>query len=111
MVIVAELTESSAHCYSKNYTRLSIIKREDFLKTWSGVYLIAEPSEHSGEKRYEQNRRKALINSLIPASLFMLLLALSLLFVSTTINESLGGIAFNTTGVYLQYFLLLAGLL
>ena len=111
LVIVAAITPTSVDCYTKNYNQLTTITREAFLKSWPGIYLITETTEHSGEKRYEQNRRKALINSLIPASLFMLLLALSLLFVSTTINESLGGIAFNTTGVYLQYFLLLAGVI
>ncbi len=36
----------------------------EFLKEWSGVTLFAEASEHSGEKNYEQSRRKETLQSL-----------------------------------------------
>lgn len=36
----------------------------DFLQEWSGVTLLAEQGEHSGEKAYKQSRKKELLQSL-----------------------------------------------
>lgn len=109
LVIVTEIEETLIHCFSKNYTKLNVVKREDFLATWSGIYLIAEPSAQSGEKWYAENKRKSLIKSLIPASLFTLILLLSVLFIHRLSDRSLPGIKLFEVGFYLQYFLLLVG--
>ena len=111
LVIVTEITADKVQCHSKNYKQLTTISRNDFLKTWTGIYLIAEPTAHSGEKEYALNKRKDLIKSLVPLSFFILLFSLSLLFLYRAINESLINIAFNTTAIYLQYFILLAGVI
>jgi uncharacterized membrane protein/thiol-disulfide isomerase/thioredoxin len=107
LVIVTEVTDNSVRCYSKNYNQLTTTGREDFLKNWAGIYLIAEPTEHSGENGYELNKRKALINSLLPVSLFVLLLTLSSLFLYNVINQS--NLFVSTTGIYLQYFIFITG--
>ena len=111
LVIVAAITPTSVDCYTKNYKQLTTITRGDFLKSWAGIYLIAEPTAHSGEKAYQQNKRKAFIKALVPASFIILLFTLSLLFIYRAINESLNSIAFNKTAIYLQYFILLSGVI
>jgi thiol-disulfide isomerase/thioredoxin len=111
LVIVAAITPTSVDCYTKKYKQLTTITREDFLKSWTGIYLIAETTEHSGEKAYQENKRKAFINALVPVSFFLLLFTFSLLFIYRTINANLASIAFNTTAIYLQYFILLIGVI
>ncbi len=111
LVIVTEITANNVQCYSKNYKQPTNINRGDFLKSWTGIYLIAEPTAHSGEKEYELNKRKEFIKSLVPVSVFILLLTLSFLFIYRAIDENLASIAFNTTAIYLQYFILLAGVI
>jgi hypothetical protein len=51
----------------------------DFITNWSGVVLLAEINDHSGEERYKENRRKELIQLLkIPALLLLAALAITL---------------------------------
>jgi thiol-disulfide isomerase/thioredoxin len=104
--IVTHVTDTTIEVYSKNYSKAIIKNKEEFFKSWTGIYLIAEPDEYSGEKKYEKNKRKAIINSLIPASLFALLIVLSLFSIYNQISNN--QIA-NTRGVYLQYLILLTG--
>lgn len=104
--IVTQVTDTTIEVYSGNYSKAIIKNKEDFLKSWTGIYLIAEPGEHSGEKEYEKNKRKNLISALIPASLFALIIILSLFSVYNQISNN--QIA-NPTGVYLQYVILLTG--
>lgn len=106
--IVTQVAETTIQVYLKNYSKAITKSKEEFLKSWTGVYLIAEPDEHSGEKEYEKNKQKALINSLIPASLFTLLTALSFFSIYNllTHNDSNQG---ANIGVYFQYFILLTG--
>ena len=111
LVIVAAITETSVDCYEKNYNQATTITREAFLKSWTGIYLIAETTAQSGEKAYQQNKKKAFIKALVPASFFIVLFTLSLLFIYRAINENPNSIAFNALGVYLQYFILLAGVI
>jgi len=100
--IVTHVTDTTIEVYSKNYSKAIIKNKEEFFKSWTGIYLIAEPDEYSGEKKYEKN----IINSLIPASLFALLIVLSLFSIYNQISNN--QIA-NTRGVYLQYLILLTG--
>lgn len=104
--IVSQVTDTTIEVYSKNYSKAIIKNKEEFLKSWTGIYLIAEPDQHSGEKEYEKNKRKTIINSLIPASLFALLIIFSIFSIYNQISNN--QIA-NTTGIYLQYLILLTG--
>ncbi|MEO9209958.1 MAG: thioredoxin domain-containing protein [Ginsengibacter sp.] len=111
LVVVSQTDDKAIHFYTKNYNKPTIKSKNDFLKNWTGVYLIAEPNEHSGEKDYEQNKRKALVNSLVPVSLFVLLTGFSFLLLYGTIHKNLNMLAVSATGIYLQYLILFAGVI
>ncbi len=109
LAIVTKLTDITVEGYQKNYQKSFVEKKEDFIKKWNGVYLIAEPKEQSGEHNYEATKRKSLFDSLIPFAAFILLIALSLLFLNRTLNAVQDAISLSVTGIYLQYFILLTG--
>ncbi len=104
--IVTQVTDTTIEVYSKNYSKAIIKNKEEFFKSWTGIYLIAEPDEHSGEKEYEKNKRKTILNFLIPASLSALLIVLSIFSVYNQLSNNQ---IKNTTGVCLQYVILLTG--
>ncbi|MBK8087220.1 MAG: hypothetical protein IPK31_04295 [Chitinophagaceae bacterium] len=68
--------------------------REDFLKEWSGVALLAEKTENAGEKNYKVNRRNERLNNLRTAFLlisFLFILIFSLLS-STSLSFSIAAV-------------------
>lgn len=97
ITIVTQKGDTFIQTYSNNYSKATVAHKEDFLKNWTGIYLIAEPTERSGEKEYEKNRRNILISSLIPVSLFILITALTFLFLFTTINKNFDILTVNAT--------------
>jgi protein-disulfide isomerase len=107
--VVSGVSGKTVPSFHKNYNKTSTETKEDFEKNWDGVYLIAEPNEHSGEPNYEANKRKAFINALIPAAAFILIAILSFIFVNrmVTVNNSL--LQFSAKGIYIQYFILFTG--
>ena len=105
------MNETSVESYSKNYNKLLTESKEEFFKNWTGTYLIAEPNEHSGEKDYEQNKRKTFIHSLIPVALFVLIIVLSFFLLYKTINKTDNILAVSAAGIYLQYLILFAGVI
>ncbi|HEY5463935.1 MAG TPA: thioredoxin domain-containing protein [Hanamia sp.] len=109
--VVKKVNQTNVESYSKNYNKPVNESKEEFFKNWTGTYLIAEPNEHSGEKEYEQNKRKTLINSLIPVALFVLITTLSFLLLYKTINKTDNILAVNVAGIYLQYLILFAGVI
>ncbi len=106
--VITEVTNSSIRHYSKNYNNPINESQESFLKNWTGVYLIAQATEQSGEKDFEINKRKEIVSSLIPASLVVLLVTLSVVFLYHSIQQN--SLAFSITGIYLQYFISLIGM-
>ena len=109
LAIVTEVSGNSITILQKNYNKAATESREGFLKNWTGVYLIAEPTAHSGEPNYKINRRKGIISSLIPVSAIALLITLSYFLLRRTITVGSGVQFFNVIAIYLQYFILLAG--
>ena len=67
LTIVTHFSGTAISSFQKNYPKSITENKEDFLKKWKGVYLIAEPNENSGEPNFEANKTKAFFNSLIPA--------------------------------------------
>lgn len=108
--IITQVTDITIEGYSKNYNKTLNVNKEEFLKSWTGIYLIAEPNEHSGEKEYEKNSRKANISALIPVSLFGLITALSLFSIYNILTYNGSNWVANITGVYFQYFIMLVGI-
>ena len=109
LTIVTKFSGTTISSIQKNYPKSITENKEDFLKKWKGVYLIAEPNENSGEPNFEANKRKALFASLIPAAAFAALVVISLLLLNTTIRAGTLSASFSLIGIYLQYFLLFAG--
>ncbi len=75
----------------------TITPKEDFLKTWQGIALLAEPSSESGEKGYQQKRKKEILASFrVPIALILLLLVLI----------TFSGPAFTTSSIFISLFFL-----
>jgi len=106
--IVTEVSESEVKLYSTKQNKKLTESKESFLKRWNGVYLIAEKNEQSGEKDFEANKRKSFIKSLIPISLFTLLVIIFSLFLQQNLET---GNVDNIVAVYLQYSILFAGVI
>jgi len=106
--IVTEVSENEVRLYSTKQNKVLIESKEIFLKSWSGIYLIAEKNEQSGEKDFEITRRKSFIKSLVPVSLFVLLTIISGIFLLRNIELS----EVNAVApVYFQYLILFAGVI
>jgi uncharacterized membrane protein len=56
-VTVKKITDQEV-AYSKGGAGLVVRSREDFLKEWSGIALLAEPTAESGEQGYRDKRRQ-----------------------------------------------------
>jgi uncharacterized membrane protein len=110
LAVIKAVTDTTVQFYYKNFNKLIVVAREDFLKLWNGVYLIAEPTENAGEAAYKANKRKEFIKTLLPISAIFAVAILSFIVLynglngSKTINSNI-----SSTGIYLQYGILLAG--
>jgi hypothetical protein len=61
--------------------------KEDFLKTWEGVALLAETSSESGEKDYEKKRQTEISNNLrVPFAIGLLILVICVFSVPVFIS-------------------------
>jgi protein-disulfide isomerase/uncharacterized membrane protein len=107
LAIIAQVGDKTIQTHQKGYNKIITKTKEDFIKKWNGVYLIAEPSEHSGEVDYAANKQQAFLKSLVPAATIGALATFSFLL----LNKIAGTAAFSATGMYLQYFILLAGVM
>jgi uncharacterized membrane protein len=107
LAIVTQINGETLQVCQKDYNTPITQTKEDFIKKWDGVYLIAEPNEHSGEVNYAANKQKEFLKSLIPALAIVALTAFSFLL----LNKIAGATAFSATGIYLQYFVLMAGVI
>lgn len=106
--LITKVTGTGVEFYSENYNKPVLENKESFLKNWTGIYLIAEPTGESGEKDYALNKRKAFVRNIIPVSLLVLAIGLSFFTLYKSVSNA-GIITFNTAGIYLQYFLLFVG--
>lgn len=104
LVIVSEVTSTHIHCYQKEYVAPVRVNRQEFLEQWNGIYLIAEPDVHSGEHDYAKTRNRLFFTALLPIAAAIVLLLLSLLSLNSHIRT-----ASSVAGIYIQYFILVAG--
>lgn len=111
LAVVTNVHDISIHLYSKNYSKQTTVSKDEFLISWTGIYLIAEPNKESGEKNYSKNKRKAFISSLIPFVLFILMAFISFILIYKIINQNHRLDSFNSASVYFQYFLFLLGVI
>jgi protein-disulfide isomerase/uncharacterized membrane protein len=79
--VVKNLTDSTIEWFDTQKGWVND-KLEEFTKTWSGVVLLAETDEKSGEKNYTQKRREEILRNIrIPIAIGLLVFVL-LFFVS-----------------------------
>lgn len=107
LVTVASIAENNIS-YTGNGKGTITETRENFLKKWTGVYLLAERMTESGEKEFRQKKQQFLIKSILPLSLFILLFGVLLNVLQKNITVTA---AFLKTGIYLQFFILVAGVI
>lgn len=105
--IVTTIADDFVELYeSDDFKKRSSKKKNEFIKQWSGIYLIAEPNDASGEKDYYKHKQITLFKSFIPTGFFALLVAALLIsFFQNVFNSSASFAAFS-----FQIFILLAGL-
>jgi thiol-disulfide isomerase/thioredoxin len=111
LAIVSQVNEDKVIFYQKNYKRLSLESRETFCKKWDGVYLIAEPNEHSGEPHYERKHKSQLLVSLLPVTAFVIFFFATAFVLLTNIKSALAISPLYSRGIMLQYLISIAGLL
>lgn len=107
--IVTNISNETVTVYQNNYKKPVLKERQQFLTEWDGIYLIAEPSEHSGELEYQKIKYRNFIYFLIKGAVFTLLLLMSFLKINESIlvNSSIDGLL----SINIHYFLSLIGIL
>ncbi|MFV0390543.1 MAG: vitamin K epoxide reductase family protein [Paludibacteraceae bacterium] len=106
LCVVKELSETEVTYYFSPKNKFITENKEEFIKNWLGVYLIAEKTKESGEKDYAKVRLRKRFRSLIPITLLVLFLAGTLYQVISRFDFSGGFLDF---GEFFQYLILLAG--
>lgn len=108
-VLVEELSPAHVvYCWRGKSIRLTV---DDFLKTWSGVVLLAEKTGRSKEPQYREHLKAEWFDKGEKTALFVILL--SLLFVSFFVDRPQSSVylAFssilNLAGLYVSWLLLL----
>lgn len=107
LYLIKNISDQSVEVIKENSSRLVSIAKDEFLKIWNGVYLIAEPNEESKETNFEKNRLSYLGKTLIPVAASILLIVLT----GNIVYNKLYLIQNNALsfGVWFQYVLMLLG--
>lgn len=110
LAIISQITETSVYIFSKKYDKQKAIPKDEFVKKWNGIFLIAESNELSGEPNYKLIKRKYFFNSLLSFSTISAILILSFLFLKKNLITTSNLLSYSVTGVYLQYLIILTGI-
>jgi len=100
MAIVTQVTGTHIDYYSPQKRKAVRLGREAFLKTWAGVYLIAEATSESGEKDFGEHRRKGLSRSALPALLVLMVVLFSLERLMSVYSGAVGASLFIQYAAY-----------
>jgi thiol-disulfide isomerase/thioredoxin len=111
IAVVVNTNTNKVELFQKNYNKCKIVDRETFLKTWTGIYLIAEPNEDSGEPGYKSNRIKEKIKLALPVLSGLTLVLLSFFMLYNKTNLLVAESVLSVAGIYIQYFILLTGII
>lgn len=106
LCVIKELSENQITYYSPKKEKIISENKEEFIKKWSGIYLMAEKTEDSGEKDYTEVKRKKRLGRLLPYTLLMLIVTTAFYLVMSRCNSSIG---LSVWGVSVQYIILLSG--
>jgi uncharacterized membrane protein len=110
-IVVTEVDDKYVHFLDSNYRKKVTNTRSDFIKVqgWIGMYLIAEPGMHSGEPDYKAAKRKETVATLVSGASILVMAFLATLLFWTNIKNDVGENSFPVRGLFLQYFITLAG--
>ena len=106
--IVTDVSTKEVTLYEKNYKSAKTIPRAHFLKRWSGIYLLAEPNVHSGERGYQWKQAKAVFSSVFLFGIPVILATLGI-FLTNRLSEYETAALYSTPVILMQYYILLAG--
>ena len=109
--IITGVTETTVNVFKKEYNKIIVESKEDFLKNWRGVYLIAEPNGNSGEINYGIIKRNLFIKSLIPSAAIISIVIFFVLLLKRLINTNLIYTVDNVTSIYVQFSILIIGII
>lgn len=103
-ITVTKVSDNSIYyTAARSFSKIKTMSREDFEKDWSGVSLLAEKTEQSGEKDFEENLKKEKVQQWrMPFLISATVLLLGLL---------IGSAAAFTVGFTLLTLLKLAGVI
>ena len=111
IAIVVDLKENDVIYKLEPYSKKTSIKsREAFFQKWDGIYLLAEPVGHSGEKNYARTRKTNNLRTFVITAL----VSLVTMFPAILLNQRMRGAEFSApmqVAAYLLYFLQITGLL
>jgi protein-disulfide isomerase/uncharacterized membrane protein len=107
LAVVTEVTDSKTTLHVGGKTKA--FTREEFEKSWTGIYLIAEPTPESAEPKYEENKRKALLAKVLPIVATVLFVAIALVQLYDTVKFGKAPFS-HTVGVLVAFSLYLVGI-
>jgi uncharacterized membrane protein len=107
-VLVTKIMEDKIEIITKNNLKTTLIKRDEFLKHWNGVYLIAESTELSGEENYYKNKLNKTISRLTKLISALIFVAISIQLLKN--NLTIASIN-NSTPIFIQYVISLFGII
>ncbi|MFT4071711.1 MAG: thioredoxin domain-containing protein [Dysgonamonadaceae bacterium] len=107
LCIVNKISATYVHYYLPETGKFITDDRANFLKKWTGIYLIAEKTNISGEKEYQKIKRNFWIKQIIPFILLSLLLFFQLRTLVSHFPFSTG--VLDNWGILVQWSILLFG--
>ena len=107
-IIIDAVAQNQIQCTDYK-GKTSFIPLEDFTASWSGVVMLVEKDEHSGEKDYNKNLRKERVATLFSYGLLLLPFLLSAFAVAMVALSEVP--AFNFGGFSLSLFLKATGII
>lgn len=109
LCIVNSVTPTEVEFYFSKKDKFITEKRELFLEHWTGIYLIAEATNNSGENEYKKVKWNRSLQQTIPATLVLMLLIYA--FYSIVSHSNSADKTFNYWGIYIQCLILLSGII
>lgn len=110
LAIITEITETTVQVFKKEYSKIITESRETFIKMWSGIYLIAEPNENSGETNYAITKRNLLVKFLMPSVAIISIVIFFVLLLKRIINTNFISDIDKIISIYVQFVILIVGI-
>jgi hypothetical protein len=110
LVVVTNVSEEQITYYHSGIRNPSRESRKAFIDKWDGVFLIAEPHENSIEPYYFLNKRKIILNRLMPIVLGIISLVLMIYKIHQKISFAELSVA-NSVCVYSFFTICLLGVI